>query len=229
MSLFNASDRISSVVDRQAATLRLTPLLYAATLFVSALLLFSIQPMFARMVLPKLGGAPAVWSVAMVFFQTVLLGGYAYAHLLNRLLPPRWAAALHLALLGLTATMLPISIAAGWGAPPSEGTAFWLFGLFAVSIGLPFFALSASAPLLQSWFAGSGHKQAGNPYVLYAASNLGSFAALFAYPVIIEPFLTLKTQTAAWSIGFALLVILLTLAGLFAARAEPAAVQAEVQ
>ncbi len=227
MSLFNASDRISSVVDRQAATLRLTPLLYAATLFVSALLLFSIQPMFARMVLPKLGGAPAVWSVAMVFFQTVLLGGYAYAHLLNRLLPPRWAAALHLALLGLTATMLPISIAAGWGAPPSEGTAFWLFGLFAVSIGLPFFALSASAPLLQSWFAGSGHKQAGNPYVLYAASNLGSFAALFAYPVIIEPFLTLKTQTAVWSIGFALLVILLTLAGLFAARAEPAAVQAE--
>jgi hypothetical protein len=229
MSLFNASDRISSVVDRQAATLRLTPLLYAATLFVSALLLFSIQPMFARMVLPKLGGAPAVWSVAMVFFQTVLLGGYAYAHLLNRLLPPRWAAALHLALLGLTATMLPISIAAGWGAPPSEGTAFWLFGLFAVSIGLPFFALSASAPLLQSWFAGSGHKQAGNPYVLYAASNLGSFAALFAYPVIIEPFLTLGTQTAAWSIGFALLVILLTLAGLLAARAEPAAVQAEVR
>ena len=229
MSLFNASDRISSVVDRQAATLRLTPLLYAATLFVSALLLFSIQPMFARLVLPKLGGAPAVWSVAMVFFQTVLLGGYAYAHLLNRLLPPRWAAALHLALLGLTATMLPISIAAGWGAPPSEGTAFWLFGLFAVSIGLPFFALSASAPLLQSWFAGSGHKQAGNPYVLYAASNLGSFAALFAYPVIIEPFLTLGTQTAAWSIGFALLVILLTLAGLLAARAEPAAVQAEVR
>ncbi len=209
------------------ATLRLTPLFYAATLFVSALLLFSIQPMFAKMVLPKLGGAPAVWSVAMVFFQTVLLGGYAYAHLLNRLLPPRWAAAFHLALLGVTATMLPIAIAAGWGAPPSEGTAFWLFGLFAVSIGLPFFALSASAPLLQSWFAGSGHKQAGNPYVLYAASNLGSFAALFAYPVIIEPFLTLKTQTAAWSIGFALLVILLTLVGLFAARAEPVAVQAE--
>src|SRR3954469_23397732 len=93
MSLFNASDRISPVVDRPAAALRLTPLLYAATLFVSALLLFSIQPMFAKMVLPKLGGAPAVWSVAMVFFQTVLLAGYAYAHLLNRLLSPRWAAA----------------------------------------------------------------------------------------------------------------------------------------
>jgi hypothetical protein len=229
MSVFNASDRISPVVDRQAVAHRLSPLLYAATLFVSALLLFSIQPMFARMVLPKLGGAPAVWSVAMVFFQTALLGGYAYAHLLNRLLQPRSAAAFHLALLGVTTTMLPIAIATGWGAPPPEGTALWLFGLFAASVGLPFFTLSASAPLLQSWFAGSGHKQAGNPYVLYAASNLGSFAALFAYPVIIEPFLTLKTQTAAWSIGFALLVILLTLVGLFAARAEPVAAQAEAR
>jgi hypothetical protein len=123
--------------------------------------------------------------------------------------------------------MLPIAIAPGWGAPPLDGTALWLFGLFAVSIGLPFFTLSASAPLLQSWFAASGHKQAGNPYVLYAASNLGSFAALFAYPVIVEPFLTLKTQTAAWSIGFALLGILLSFVGLLAARTEPAAVQAE--
>ena len=206
---------------------QLTPLLYATTLFVSALLLFSIQPMFAKMVLPKLGGAPAVWSVAMVFFQTVLLAGYAYAHLLNRMLPPRWAAVFHLTLLGVTATMLPIAIAPGWGTPPSDSTALWLFGLFAVSIGLPFFTLSASAPLLQSWFAASGHRQAGNPYVLYAASNLGSFAALFAYPVIVEPFLTLKTQTAAWSIGFALLAILLSLVAVFTSRAQPVAAQVE--
>ena len=227
MSLFNASDRIAPFVDRQAVARRLEPLLYAATLFVSALLLFSIQPMFAKMVLPKLGGAPAVWSVAMVFFQTVLLAGYGYAYVLNRLLSPRWAAMFHLLLLGITAMMLPIAIAPGWGVPPQDGTALWLFGLFAVSIGLPFFTLSASAPLLQSWFASSGHKQAGNPYVLYAASNLGSFAALFAYPVIIEPFLTLKTQTAAWSIGFALLAVLLSFVGLLTARALPAAVQTE--
>ena len=122
---------------------------------------------------------------------------------------------------------LPIAIAPGWGIPPSEGTALWLFGLFAASIGLPFFTLSASAPLLQSWFASSGHRQAGNPYVLYAASNLGSFAALFAYPVVVEPFLTLKTQTAAWSIGFAVLAMLLAVAGVFAARATPAAASAE--
>jgi len=219
MSLYHAGR------DRPMTDARLLPLLYALTLFVSALLLFSIQPMFAKMVLPKLGGAPAVWSVAMVFFQTVLLAGYAYAHLLNRWLPSRRAAMLHMALVGLTAMALPIAVAPGWSAPPSEGTSLWLFGLFACSIGLPFFTLSASAPLLQSWFAASGHRQAGNPYVLYAASNLGSFAALFAYPVVIEPFLTLKAQAAGWSFGFAAFVLLLAVTSLFTSGAAPAAAQ----
>ena len=114
-------------------------------------------------------------------------------------------------------------------APPPDGAALWLFGLFAISIGLPFFTLSASAPLLQSWFAASGHRQAGNPYVLYAASNLGSFAALFAYPVVIEPILTLKAQTAAWSFGFALFAVLLAVAGLFTSGAAPVAAQAAPQ
>jgi hypothetical protein len=223
MSLLNTSDRISPVVDRRSAMTRLTPLLYAATLFVSALLLFSVQPMFAKMVLPKLGGAPAVWSVAMVFFQTTLLAGYAYAHVLNRTLRSRRFAMLHLLLVGITAMTLPIAVAPGWLAPPPDGTALWLFGLFAISIGLPFFTLSASAPLLQSWFAASGHRQAGNPYVLYAASNLGSFAALFAYPVVIEPILTLKAQTAAWSFGFALFAVLLAVASLFTSAAPVAA------
>src|SRR3954447_6660227 len=227
MSLFHVSDRISPGLDRQAAGIRLLPLLYGLTLFVSALLLFSIQPMFAKMVLPKLGGAPAVWSVAMVFFQTTLLAGYAYAHVLNRTLRSRRAAMLHLMLVGVTAIALPIAVAPGWSAPPPDGAALWLFGLFAASIGLPFFALSASAPLLQSWFAASGHPQASNPYVLYAASNLGSFAALFAYPVIVEPFLTLKTQAAAWSIGFALLAVLLSVVGLFTSGAAPAVAQAD--
>src|SRR5262245_39149820 len=134
MSLFHASGRMSPGRDRQAAAARLLPLLYGLTLFVSALLLFSIQPMFAKMVLPKLGGAPAVWSVAMVFFQTVLLAGYAYAHVAIRLLAPRAAAMLHLALVGITVLALPIAVAPGWSAPPSEGTAVWLFGLVAVWI-----------------------------------------------------------------------------------------------
>jgi len=226
MSLFHASDRISPALDRQAAVVRFLPFLYGLTLFVSALLLFSIQPMFAKMVLPKLGGAPAVWSVAMVFFQTVLLAGYAYAYVLNRLLTPRRSAMLHLVLLALTAIALPIAVAPGWSAPPQDGTALWLFGLFAVSIGLPFFTLSATAPLLQSWFAASGHRQAGNPYVLYAASNLGSFAALFAYPVVVEPFLTLKAQAAGWSLGFAACVVLLAGASLCTSDAAPVTAEA---
>src|SRR6266403_3078012 len=209
------------------AALWVAPWLYAVALFASALLLFALQPMFAKMVLPRLGGAQSVWSVAMVFFQGALLLGYGYAHLLSRILPAGRAALTHLIVLAGAALTLPIGIAAGFDIPPASGIAFWLVGLFTASIGLPFVALSASAPLLQSWVAASGHRQAGNPYVLYAASNLGSFAALFAYPVIVEPFLTLKTQTAAWSAGFALLVILLTLVGLFMARSQPVTVRAE--
>lgn len=226
MSLLHDTGRILPGRGRRAVEARLLPLLYGLTLFVSALLLFSIQPMFAKMVLPKLGGAPAVWSVAMVFFQTVLLAGYAYAHVLNRMTTSRRAAMIHLVLLALTAIALPIAVAPGWSAPPVDGTAFWLFGLFAVSIGLPFFTLSATAPLLQSWFAASGHRQAGNPYVLYAASNLGSFAALFAYPVVIEPFLTLKAQAAGWSLGFAVCVVLLAGASLCTSDAAPVAAEA---
>jgi hypothetical protein len=200
------------------AAVRAAPALYGVTLFASALLLFAVQPMFTKMVLPRLGGAPAVWSVAMVFFQAALLAGYAYAHLLARWLSPGRAAIGHLALLALAASTLPLSIAAGFGNPPAEGVSLWLFALFAASIGLPFVALAASAPLLQSWFAASGHPQARNPYVLYAASNLGSFTALIAYPLAIEPLLTLKAQTLTWSVGFAALALMVAAAGILVAQ-----------
>jgi hypothetical protein len=163
---------------------RMAPSLYGATLFLSALLLFAVQPMFTKMVLPRLGGAPTVWSVAMVFFQAALLCGYGYAHLVVRWLPFWLGALVHLGVLAAAAATLPIAIAQGFGAPPSNAIAPWLMTLFAASIGLPFAALAASAPLLQGWFAASGHEQARNPYVLYAASNLGSFAALIAYPFV---------------------------------------------
>ena len=163
---------------------------FTAAIFVSAALLFMVQPMFTKMVLPRLGGAPSVWSVAMVFFQGALLLGYGYAHLLSRMLPPGRAALTHLIVLAGAALTLPIGIAAGFDIPPASGIAFWLVGLFAASIGLPFVALSASAPLLQHWFAASGHRQAGNPYVLYAASNAGSLAALVAYPIALIEFST---------------------------------------
>jgi hypothetical protein len=197
---------------------RLAPLLYGVTLFLSALLLFAVQPMFTKMVLPRLGGAPTVWSVAMVFFQAALLGGYAYAHLVVRRLRLWLGALVHLGILAAAAATLPIAIAHGFGAPPTTNIAPWLIALFAASIGLPFMALAASAPLLQGWFAASGHAQARNPYVLYATSNLGSFAALIAYPFLIEPFLTLKEQAQLWSAGFAMLALLVAAASLSVAR-----------
>jgi hypothetical protein len=189
--------------------LRLAPALYAGTLFLSALLLFAVQPMFTKMILPRLGGAPAVWSVAMVFFQAALLAGYAYAHLLARMLRPMPAALVHVAVLAIAAMALPIGIAQGFAAPSEGAIVLRLFGLIGASIGLPFTALAASAPLLQSWFAASGHPRADNPYVLYAASNLGSFSALLAYPLLADPLLRLRDQTALWSIGYALLAVLM--------------------
>jgi hypothetical protein len=198
--------------------LRLVPALFATTLFVSALLLFLVQPMFTKLVLPRLGGAPTVWSVAIVFFQAALLAGYVYAHLLIRRLSLGVGALVHLGLLAAAALTLPIGIADVLGAPPQSNIALWLIALFALSIGLPFAVLSASAPLLQGWFAASGHPHAGNPYVLYVASNLGSFAALIVYPIAVEPILSLKQQTQLWSAGFACLAALIAVSSLFVAR-----------
>ena len=202
----------------RAPALRFAPALFAATLFGSALLLFAVQPMFAKMVLPRLGGSPSVWSVAMVFFQAALLIGYAYAHVLARTLSVPQSAFVHLGVLAAAALTLPVGIAQSFGAPPSSGIGLWVVALFTASIGLPFAALSASAPLLQSWFAASGHPQARNPYVLYAASNLGSFAALLAYPFVIESTLTLRSQALIWSVGFAGLALMVAAAAIVAAR-----------
>lgn len=197
-----------------AALVRSAPALFAVTLFLSALLLFAVQPMFTKMVLPRLGGSPSVWSVAMVFFQSALLAGYAYAHLLVRTVPVVRAAFVHMLMLAAAAATLPISLAAGYEVPPEHGVALWVVGLFAASIGLPFMALSASAPLLQSWYAASGHRGRENPYVLYAASNLGSFVGLIAYPFLMEPLLPLRDQARWWSVGFAALAVLVAIAGL---------------
>ncbi len=203
---------------------RLVLVVYTAAIFVSALLLFSVQPLFTKMVLPRLGGSPAVWSVAMVFFQSLLLGGYAYAHYLmqlrNRLIP----VVVHLVLLAIALTTLPLSIASGWGEPPTSGYAAWLLGLFAVSIGLPFFALAANNPLLQAWFVRSGHPNGPDPYFLYASSNIGSFLALLSYPVLLEPMFTLRTQNLIWSGGYGLLIVLIAACGVLLLRSPASAV-----
>ncbi|HYS88061.1 MAG TPA: class I SAM-dependent methyltransferase, partial [Bradyrhizobium sp.] len=218
------SPDLSVVADQPSVSRnRLVLVVYTAAIFVSALLLFSVQPLFTKMVLPRLGGSPAVWSVAMVFFQSLLLGGYAYAHYLmqlrNRMIP----VAAHLVLLIVALLTLPLSIASGWGEPPTSGYAFWLLGLFAVSIGLPFFALAANNPLLQAWFVRTGHPNGPDPYFLYASSNIGSFLALLSYPVLLEPMFTLRTQNLIWTGGYGLLIVLIASCGVLLLRSPATA------
>ena len=190
-------------------------ILFDVTIFTGALLLFLVQPMFARMVLPLLGGSPAVWNTAMVFYQAALLAGYAYAHFATRLLGVKRQAGLHLVVLLAPLLVLPIGLPHGWMPPTTSNPAWWLLAVLAVSVGLPFFVVSATSPLLQRWFAASGHRFAADPYFLYAASNLGSLLALVSYPVLIEPRLRLAEQSWCWAAGYAALVVLTAICGLW--------------
>jgi hypothetical protein len=209
---------------------RLLLRVFAGAIFLSAALLFAVQPMFTKMVIPKLGGSPSVWSVAMVFFQAVLLAGYAYAHLLTSYLPGKRSVVVHLVVMAAALFFLPLAIAPWWGRPPADATAaLWLIGLFAVSIGLPFFALSANGPLLQAWFARTDHPAAANPYFLYAASNIGSFLALVSYPFLVEPFSRLGQQTVAWTVLFVALIVLIAWCGWLMLRAPLPAVTTTAQ
>ncbi len=201
------------------SALAATLVLFAAALFLSALLLFSVQPLFAKMVLPRLGGTPAVWSVAMVFFQAMLLAGYAYAHVIVRKAGLTTGLLIHVAVLALAVIWLPFRIASGFDQPPESGVALWLLILFFVSIGVPFFAVSANAPLLQAWFSRTGHRHADDPYFLYGASNLGSFFALLSYPVVFEPALAVGEQSQLWFFGYIGLAMAVAVCG-FVARSR---------
>jgi hypothetical protein len=186
--------------------------LFAPTIFLSAWLLFQVQPMFAKMALPLLGGAPSVWNTALVFFQAVLLLGYLYAFALQRWATPRAQVAIHLGVLALALIALPVAIGPSWQAPAADMPVFWLLGLLTVSVGLPFFAVSANSPLLQAWFAAGAGSGRRDPYTLYAASNLGSMLALLAYPFLLEPGLTLAGQSWLWTAGYAALIAAIGLA-----------------
>ncbi|WP_297801668.1 fused MFS/spermidine synthase [uncultured Brevundimonas sp.] len=191
----------------------LTPALFAVAIFTSASLVFVVQPMVTKLILPMLGGSPAVWNTAMVFFQTALLAGYLYAHLLQRVPSVRLQTLIHVGILVVAALFLPLQIRTLLGEPDTTRPIFWLLGTLAVSIGAPFAVLSATAPLLQAWFAkaAAGTAAGRNPYVLYAASNLGSFLALLSYPILIEPLSALSDQRSAWSIGYGVFVTLVLL------------------
>jgi hypothetical protein len=175
----------------------------------SAFLLFLIQPMFAKMALPLLGGSPAVWNIAMVFFQGMLLLGYLYAHLSRRWLDGPKQRILHLAVLAIPIISLPIGLAEGWTPDVSNLAGLWLIAMMTASIGLPFFAISTTAPVLQAWFSDSDHPDAHNPYFLFAASNLGSILALFSYPFVIEPWLKMTEQSFLWTVLYIVLLIVI--------------------
>ena len=215
--------------NRRLEDLRLTLilLLYAATLFVGATLLFVVQPMVGKMILPLLGGTPAVWSTCMVFFQAALLGGYAYAHATTAWLGIRRQTILHLALLAVPLAVLPLGVDASRLPGGEANPVLGVLVLLSLSVGLPFFVVSATAPLLQHWFTHTGHRAARDPYFLYAASNLGSMLALLSYPALIEPRLRLRdagwlAQTRLWTLGYLLLAVLIVLCAVVAVRRSAA-------
>lgn len=181
---------------------------FTAAIFLSAALLFVVQPMVGKMILPLLGGTPAVWATCMVFFQACLLLGYTYAHVATRLIPPRVQPILHVGIMLLPLLLLPIALPSGWSPPTSDNPVGCVLLLLGATTGLPFVIVSTSGPLLQRWFARTGHPDAHDPYFLYAASNLGSMIALLGYPLVIEPTMKLAQQAWAWSVGYGALVIM---------------------
>jgi hypothetical protein len=191
---------------------------FVGAIFASATLLFLVQPMFAKLVLPQLGGAASVWSTAMVFFQSVLLAGYVYAHVLARYSPNRAAVIIHLAVMIGACAVLPLHLPGAWGSPPASGETFWLLSLFTAGVGLPFFALSANGSLLQAWFARTDHPAAKDPYFLYVASNAGSFLALVSYPVLVEPLIGLQNQSWLWMLGFYAVILMVAACGMLSWR-----------
>jgi spermidine synthase len=198
---------------------------FAGTIFVSAVLLFLLEPIVAKMVLPLLGGAPAVWNTCMLFFQAVLLAGYVYAHATTRLLGVRRQAILHVVVVALPLFVLPFGfreeMTASW--PQGDNPALRLLGLLTVQVGLPFFVVSTSAPVLQKWFSSLGGAEAKDPYFLYGASNIGSMLALAAYPLLLEPRLGLGAQSRLWQVGYALFVALVGVCAVAVWMSKPGA------
>lgn len=209
---------------------------FAGVMFASAALIFLLQPMFARMTTPLLGGSPAVWNTSMVFFQGALLIGYVYAHRLARISSLRTQVLIHACVLVVACLVLllsgggpKIAVTTLLGPPNTVTPIFWLLGVLTVSVGIPYAAISATAPLLQAWYARTGRDDAHDPYHLYAASNLGSLLGLAAYPVIVEPLLGLSVQSIAWAVCFVLVGAAIIGAGFLATHTDSASAPPEVE
>jgi hypothetical protein len=197
---------------------RVLLVLFTAATFCSAFLLFTVQPLFARLILPLLGGAPAVWTACMLFFQAALLAGYWYAHASIRALGVPRQTLLHAVVVLLPLAVLPFDVQPAMVAGREAAPVAWLMGLMLTGIGLPFVVLATTAPLLQRWFAATDHPSAADPYFLYAASNAGSLAALLMYPVVVEPLLSLRAQRMAWAWGYVAAAALVVACGWAASR-----------
>lgn len=178
---------------------------YCSTIFVSAFLIFQVQPLISKYILPWFGGTPGVWSACMLFFQTLLFAGYAYAHFSIRRFRPLVQAVTHLVLLGVAMLCLPITPSSSWKPTGHEEPTWQILGMLVASVGVPYFVLSSTGPLLQAWF--SRTQPTASPYRLYALSNIGSVLGLISYPLLIEPLWTTETQARFWSAGFILFAL----------------------
>jgi hypothetical protein len=185
-------------------------LLFAGTLFVSATLMFILQPLFGKLLLPLLGGSPAVWNTCMVFYQMLLFFGYLYAHLISTRLPKLRQIQVHGAFILISLIALPVALPENMAPPTETNPTLWLVWVLFISIGLPFFVLSTTSPLIQKWFSHVGHHTSHDPYYLYAASNIGSLLALLSYPFIVEPNIGLSMQKSAWSVAYIVLIMLIS-------------------
>src|SRR5580698_4155754 len=190
-------------------------ILYACTIFLSAFLLFQVQPLIAKIILPWFGGSAAVWSAAMLFFQLVLLAGYGYSHFAIRRLNPRQQWTVHAVLLLISCALLPILPSPHWKPTEAGDPTLRILLLLGATIGLPYFLLSSTSPLLQAWYV----RKTGStvPYRLFALSNFGSMLALLSFPFLVEPRLTSKQQAFSWSAGY---VVFAVLCGLVAWRSR---------
>ncbi|WP_027149670.1 fused MFS/spermidine synthase [Methylobacter tundripaludum] len=183
--------------------------LFAATLFTSASLMFVLQPLFGKILLPLLGGSPAVWNTCMVFYQSILFLGYLYAHYLSTRYSQHRQIQIHTALILISFLALPLALPENTVPPTDSNPTFWLLWTLFLAIGLPFFVVSTTAPLIQKWFANVGHHTSHDPYYLYAASNTGSLIALLSYPFLLEPNIGLANQKSYWSVGYLILCLLI--------------------
>jgi len=197
--------------------------LFTTTIFLGAVLVFGVQPIAARLLLPRFGGSPSVWSAASLFFQLALLAGYAYSFVLTRRVEPRYQPLIHLPVLAIPLLLLPLSLPLTSQPGTITAPAIAVLTVLAIGVGIPFAVASTTGPLLQRWFSLTGHRSGSDPYFLYAASNTGSLLVLLAYPFLLEPSLTLGEQSIAWSFGYAAFALLAAMCAVVIFRQSPSA------